>query len=132
MRRAAAAIIRNCHASAAVEFALLAPVILTVLIGTIEAGRAVWVRNTLQFAAEETARFSMLNRAASNGEISSHALSRLAGLDAAAVQVNVAREYASGTEFVEIELAMEFAWVVSLINGEPMRLAGSSRVPLID
>ena len=45
----------------AVEFALLIPFLLVLIIGIYEFGRAYWVQNTLQFAAEQTARCVMAN-----------------------------------------------------------------------
>ena len=42
--------------SVAVEFALLLPVYIAVIFGIIEFGRMIWIRNTLEFAAEQAAR----------------------------------------------------------------------------
>lgn len=125
--------LRRCQrGAAAVEFGLIAPVVLLVLVGTVEAGRAVWTRNSLQFAAEEAARFSMVNRFADDAEIRSQALDRLPGIDPAGVEVVVVRETVNGTDFVRVELGIGFDWAAPLIPGGPMRLTGSSRVPLLE
>ena len=40
----------------AVEFAILGPLVLVVLIGVIEFGRMLWIENALQYAVAQTAR----------------------------------------------------------------------------
>src|SRR5512143_2460198 len=42
--------------SAAVEFAVTAPVLILLMFGMIEAGRALWAQNSLQYAVERAAR----------------------------------------------------------------------------
>lgn len=123
---------RSRRGAAAVEFGLIAPILLLVLVGTIEAGRAIWTRNALQFAAEEAARFSMVNRAADDVDIRRQALDCLPGLDPTMVEVAVVRESVNGTDFVRIELEVNLAWIAPLLPGGPMRLSGSSRVPLLE
>jgi Flp pilus assembly protein TadG len=46
----------GCAGNAAVEFALIIPVLLLLIIGIYEFGRAYWIQNTVQYAAEQTAR----------------------------------------------------------------------------
>ena len=51
----------GCGGHAAAEFALTIPVMLVLIVGVFEFGRAYWIQNTLQFAAEQTARCVMAN-----------------------------------------------------------------------
>jgi Flp pilus assembly protein TadG len=46
----------GCDGNAAVEFALMIPVLLLLIIGIYEFGRAYWIHNTVQYAAEQTGR----------------------------------------------------------------------------
>jgi|SRR3954454_6767291 Flp pilus assembly protein TadG len=46
---------------AILEFAILAPVLFTILFGFIEMGRMFYIRQSLEYATEEAARFYMLN-----------------------------------------------------------------------
>lgn len=55
-----ALLIQNCGAIAA-EFALVVPLLLVFSFGSIEFGRFMWMRNSLQTAAEAAARCSALN-----------------------------------------------------------------------
>ena len=51
--------------AAAVEFALVSTAFIALLFGMIEGGRMMMAQNSLQFAIEETARYVMINDAAS-------------------------------------------------------------------
>ncbi len=49
----------------AVEFALVAPLFLSMTLGLMEMGRAMWIKASLQYACEETARYYIVNNSAS-------------------------------------------------------------------
>ena len=44
-----------------IEFALLLPVMLLIITGLIDVGRAVWQENTLAYAAREGTRYAMVH-----------------------------------------------------------------------
>ncbi len=52
----------GCEGNAAVEFALIIPLLLVLIIGIYEFGRLYWVQNTLQYAAEQSGRCVMVNK----------------------------------------------------------------------
>jgi Flp pilus assembly protein TadG len=66
MRRMWTALWRDGRGGAAVEFAILAPVLFTILLGIIEMGRMFYVRQALEYATEQAARYYMLNPAATD------------------------------------------------------------------
>lgn len=51
----------SARGQALLEFALVIPIFLTVLIGMIDIGRIVWANNTLSNAAREAARFAVVH-----------------------------------------------------------------------
>jgi Flp pilus assembly protein TadG len=118
--------------SVAVEFALIIPVALTILVGIVEVGRAMWVRASLQFVAEEGARYMMVHQNAPDADLSAFALGKLVGVDPASVDLSLVRETVDGTDFVTINATFQFQYVASLITGEPFILTGSSRAPLLE
>lgn len=71
----------RCQTAAAIaEFALLAPVIFLLLIGTIEVSRLLWTKQTLDEVAYSTARCMAVSSAcASSNAQKSFAISRAAG-----------------------------------------------------
>lgn len=68
--------------SSAAEFALVAPVFILLLFGTIEAGRIMWTQNALQSAVEATARCSALARpgCATVGDAQAYAVASAMGV----------------------------------------------------
>jgi hypothetical protein len=54
--------IRNRKGAVAVEFAIVAPVLVAILLGMIEFGRAFEMQNLLEVAAREGARFASMDR----------------------------------------------------------------------
>jgi Flp pilus assembly protein TadG len=80
---------RESGGSAIVEFAIILPMILLLVLGLYDFGKLFWIQNTLQFAAEQTARYAM-TQPSSLPSCSSAVLqgtfdNNLAGVDSAAV-----------------------------------------------
>jgi Flp pilus assembly protein TadG len=118
--------------SVAVEFALIIPVALVILVGIVEVGRAMWIRASLQFAVEEGARYMMVHQNADDADLTAFALDKLAGIDPASVDLSLLRETVDGTDFVTVSATFQFHYVASLITGESFLLTGSSRAPLLE
>ena len=77
---------RSTDGAAAVEFAVLLPAILLIIFSLYLFGRVYWIQNTLQFAAEETARWAMANRpGCSTAALQSHFNGELLTLSSASV-----------------------------------------------
>lgn len=62
----------------AVEFAIVAPLFLSMTLGMVEMGRAMWIKASLQYACEETARYYMVNNSASAATLKTQAQTFLA------------------------------------------------------
>ena len=69
--------------SSAVEFAILLPVLVMLMLGFIEFGRALWARTTVQYAIDEAARYAMIYTTASATQIRDRAFASATGLPAA-------------------------------------------------
>jgi hypothetical protein len=52
---------REEHAQALVEFALILPLLLLIITGVFDLGRAVWQENTLAYAAREGTRYAIVH-----------------------------------------------------------------------
>ncbi len=62
----------------AVEFGIVAPLFLAMTLGMVEMGRAMWIKASLQYACEETARYYMVNNGATTTTLKAQALTYLA------------------------------------------------------
>lgn len=120
--------LRACRAgSVAVETALILPVLLLMLLGIIEFGRLMWVNSSLQYAAEEGARYGLAHSTAASSEITALVQSRLtAVVNPAAVQVAVA----SSTASISVTLTYRFTFFSGdLLPYGPKTLTANSTIP---
>lgn len=68
---------RDRSGSPMIEFAFALPILLLMVLGSIEFGRYYWIRNTLELAVEEGARYATLNKNATEAEIQTKVRSAL-------------------------------------------------------
>ena len=86
------AFIRAHRGAVAIEFALGLPIFLAMVYGVFEFGRVFWTQNTMEFAIQEAARFTMVNPKASNTQIVAIVEDKAAGLDVSRITVKVVFE----------------------------------------
>jgi Flp pilus assembly protein TadG len=70
---------RDRGGSAAIEFAILAPVLFGILFGIVEMGRMFYVRQALEYATEQAARYYMLNPTTDSGSVTTYLKGQMAG-----------------------------------------------------
>ncbi len=92
----------------AVEFAILAPVFLLLVVGFIELARAMWIKSTLQFSVEETTRFAMVNTGASEPTLEAYAATKLAGMNSTGVTFNATIDTTVTPNTVTVTAAYSF------------------------
>ena len=61
------------------EFAILAPLLFTMLLGTLEMGRMFYVRQALEYATEQAARYYMLNPTTASSSVTTYLQGQMAG-----------------------------------------------------
>jgi len=69
MRRLVRAVWGESRGSAMIEFGFLCPVLFTILLGIIEAGRMFYVRQSLEYATEQAARYYMVTPGAAESDV---------------------------------------------------------------
>jgi Flp pilus assembly protein TadG len=84
--------IRARRGAVAVEFALGLPIFLFMVYGIFEFGRVFWTQNTMEFAVEEAARYTMVNPNASNSAIIQIVQDKAVGLDVTRIAVTISFE----------------------------------------
>jgi Flp pilus assembly protein TadG len=73
---------------AAIEFAIVAPVFLTLTLGALEFGRMFYVRQCLEYATEQAARYYSLNPSAAASDVTTRLKSYLVSGISASVTVS--------------------------------------------
>lgn len=115
----------------AVEFALLSPVLLLMLVGLMEFGLFFWKKHSIEFAVEETTRWVMMKSTVSAEAVSQDLKDRLLGIDPTELTATVLQETVGPTTFVSITAGYSHSFVVGSYFGfEPMLIESKSRFPL--
>ncbi len=112
----------------AVEFAIVAPLFLTMAVGVIEVSRAMWIKASMQYAVEETARYALVNTSATTSALQTYAQTKLAdtGVDTTGMTFNVTGD---GT-YADIQVSYTFQTLTTLLPFPSLTLSAKSRVPL--
>jgi Flp pilus assembly protein TadG len=81
-------LIGDGRGGAAIEFAVLGPVLFTMLLGAIDVGRMFYVRQNLEYATEQAARYYMLNSATATSTITAYLQGQMGGGIGSSVSVS--------------------------------------------
>ncbi len=65
-------LVKDRRANAVIEFAVLAPVLFTLVLGALDFGRMFYVRQGLEYATEQAARYYMMNSTVQQSAITSY------------------------------------------------------------
>jgi Flp pilus assembly protein TadG len=113
----------------AIEFAVVGLLFFALLLGSIEMGRAMWMRNSLQFAAEEAARWALVQPTYNPTQIQDFARARLTSSPATAT-ITATFETASGVGYVVVTLTQVFTPVTTLVSTGIITVTGRARMPV--
>ncbi len=80
----------DARGAAVIEFAILAPVLFTILLGIFEMGRMFYVRQALEYATEAAARYYMLNPTTASSNVTTTLQNAMAGGMGSGVSVSYA------------------------------------------
>jgi Flp pilus assembly protein TadG len=97
---------RDRRGVAAVEFGIIAPIFIAMLVGIIDLGRYMWTLNTIQYAIDQSVRAGVVQKL-STDQVTSLVKSSLPGLDPNAVTVDVV----SGASTLSITADMTYAFL---------------------
>lgn len=117
-----------CRGATAVEFAIVAPLYLAMMVGVFELSRAMWIKASMQYAVEETSRYALVNTSASATTLQTYAESKLsdAGVGTTGMTFTIT---ADGT-VADIQVSYSFVTLTSLLPFPSLTLTAKSRVPL--
>jgi Flp pilus assembly protein TadG len=79
MREVAWRLARDSRGGAILEFAVLAPVLLTLILGGVDVGRMFYVRQSLEYATEQAARYYMMNSTSATSAVTTYLQGQMAG-----------------------------------------------------
>ncbi|HEY9079906.1 TadE family protein [Magnetovibrio sp.] len=118
---------KNRHGAVTVEFAIAAPMFLIFVMGLIDFGRLYWIKSTMQFAVEQTARYAMVNPSASTATLESYAEgeSTVGGITFSATT-----SASGGINFRTITASYTFSFLIPIVPIGNISLAAKSSTPI--
>jgi Flp pilus assembly protein TadG len=114
----------------AIEAAFVLPVFLAFCLGTVEFGRLYWIRNSLQYSAEQAGRYALAHEDSSASDLQSVMTGDFGSVAHGTLNVNVCGDTQDGNNYVTIKATYQFDFLTGLVPIKPVTLEGKSRVPL--
>ena len=122
---------RAADGVAAVEFALVVPVFILFCVGIFEGGRMMWIRNSIQTATEEAARYAMAHTTATETELETMAADYFDSVSMDTPTFDAQRQTVDEMEYVTITGAYTFHYQFAFFDFGDVQLTGKARVPLL-
>jgi Flp pilus assembly protein TadG len=121
--------IKRDDGTVAIEFAIIGLIFFAMLLGSIELGRAMWMRNSVQFAAEEAARWALVQAAENSTAVVNFARGRLTGSPASAT-ITAPYVTVAGVRYVVVTVTQVFTPVTTLVSTGIITVTGQARMPV--
>lgn len=116
----------------AIEFALIAPVLMIFLMGLFETGRLYFVRGSMRYAVNEAGRYAMVNTTATNAVIEQRVRDNLIGISPESATPTVTDQIIGGKTYKRIVLTHSFSTIVgSMVSWPTISLNIESAVPIL-
>lgn len=114
----------------AVEFALIAQVLLLMIYGIVEFGQALYLRNDLSYAASQTSRAILLNPSLTGAQIAQIATDAMVRADTAELEVTVSTETLDGVRHRVVVVSLPYSLSLPLGELSSITLSATSRTPI--
>ena len=102
------------------------------VLGVVEMGRAMWIKASLQYAAEQTTRYFMVNNSKTTTELETYAQARLLELGMASIVSNVTytatQDTSTDPDNMTITLSYSFETLVEFIPVPDVTLNATANV----
>ena len=114
---------------AAVEFAIIGNVLVLLLVGGVDFGRTLWVKNELSFLADKAARRVLISPGISDTDLTTELREGFTAGDAATLSVNMTTATDGGTNYRVITVSYPITLFVPGLNSEALQLDVKRRIP---
>ena len=116
----------------AVEFALILPVFLVMLFGTLEVGNVLFAKSTLQQGIETAGRYAMVHLTATTSEIEAEAVAQSSYLGSLSPTFTVSQTVISGITYSVISVTADYSMMTPFFTGKTITLSSQVSVPQSD
>jgi Flp pilus assembly protein TadG len=123
---------RDEKGAAAVEFAFVAPVVIMMILGTIEGGRLMFLLNDMQASLSAAARAWMIDPDASESDVEGIFCERAVVVDCDETTITVTSQTANGQDWRVMTATTTFSSPLSHLLPLPSELTRTHRVPIYE
>jgi Flp pilus assembly protein TadG len=123
------ALVRDASGVTSVEFALVIGLIIMIVIGTIEFGRALAAQNEMSYALGRVVRVTTLDSSTTTEEVVALLEDQLDSYDERELEVAITE--VSGTSFMEIAVEFPFTISIPLMPVSEVMLRVATRAPMV-
>lgn len=120
----------NQSGAVAIEFAIVSTIMITVMLGVVEFGRGLNVRNQLAQAADAGARQLLVNSALPNADLEARLRAAFFAADPNDLSITLAEETVGDLKFRRIDMSYPFTPLVPNLLNSAITVSLSRRVPL--
>ena len=118
---------KDTRGAITVEFAIAAPVFLIFVMGLIDFGRLYWIKSTMQFAVEQTARYAMVNPSVTTAALETYAAGE-STIDG--ITFSATTSATGGINFRTITASYTFSFMIPIVPTGDINLAAKSSTPV--
>ncbi len=126
-----ARLLHDSRGTALIEFAVVGPFALLLLIGVLETGRMFWTSHSLQYAVDQAGRHAMIHRVSSESVLADLIRNQLGGIADGTLQIDVTQTVDSGRTYVRIRASKPFSFAGGLFGTFDVDVGGNTSVPLL-
>lgn len=123
---------RNKDGAVAVEFALILPVLLIMLFGTMEIGNILYAKSILQQGVETAGRYAMIHIDATTTEIQAEAIARTSDLGSLTPTFAVVQSVSGGISYAVISVSGDYTMITPLFAGRTITITSQMSVAQTD
>jgi Flp pilus assembly protein TadG len=120
----------NQSGAVAIEFAIVSTIMITVMLGVVEFGRGLNVRNQLAQAADAGTRHLLVNSALPNADLEARLRAAFFAADPKDLSITLAEETVGDLKFRRIDMSYPFTPLVPNLLNSAITVSLSRRVPL--
>ena len=117
--------------ASAVEFAMILPVFVSMVMGTIQMGIVYYQAGTVQFALEEAARQVMVNPDMSSGQIQTSIENKLADLTSQSVTVTYSLDNSGPISIAQVNASFSIQVVIPFVPSFSIPFNAQTQIPLL-
>lgn len=124
-------LLRNQRGATAIEFALTFPLLILIILGTLEFGRALKTRNEMSHALSKAVRVINLDSEQTTETIAKILGTYLADYGSEVLDVNVLSTTISGTDYMRISVSFPFHMIIPFSSVSTVTLDIDTLAPVI-